>query len=118
MANGGFTPLALHRLLEALYGVRTSYTENPENVSIGVVPLRILPVDPMRVGFIVTNLSGNSVYLAPRATVASSRGIFLAANGGSLSLVWDRDFELCSSDWWAVASGAASTIYVLANVVR
>ena len=105
--------VALHDMLEALFGARTMFRENPENVSMGLTALRVLSSNPMRVGFVAYNLSGNGVYLAPSNLVSSSRGIYLAPNGGGVSLVWDRDFELCSAEWWGIATAAASTIYVL-----
>jgi len=106
-------PLALHEMLSSLFGARTTFRENPEASSIGVVASRILAANPMRVGIVVYNLSGNGVYLAPNNQVATTRGVYLAPNGGGVSMVWDRDFELCTSEWWALATAAASQIYVL-----
>ncbi len=100
-------------LLENLYGVHTTYRENPVTATLGVASGQILPYNPKRVGFIVVNLSPNSVYVAPKNTVSITSGIYLAANGGSLSLVWDRDFELCANDWYGIATGAGSAIYLL-----
>lgn len=111
-----FQPVPLHTMLEALYGTRSRAVENPENTLLGVAALRILPNDPMRVGFIICNLSANGVYIAPTNQVAATRGIFVPPNGGSVSVVWDRDFELCAIEWWGIAGGANSQVYVLANV--
>lgn len=110
--------LVLHQMVEALFGVKTYPRENPETNSVGTDAVRILQENPRRLSFQVVNLSANSLYIAPTNQVSSTRGIFLAANGGIVSLIWDRDFELCSHEWYAVASGAASDIYVLENVAQ
>jgi hypothetical protein len=108
-----FQPLALHAMIEALFGARTTHRENPVTNSVGVAATQILQANPMRVGLVLFNLSGNGVYIAPNNAVSLTRGIYLAPNGGGASLVWDRDFELLAQEWWAIATAAASTVYIL-----
>lgn len=118
MSDIPFTPLPLHEMLKSLYGARTTINENPDNVTMGVAALRIAGNNPMRLGLIVMNLSANSVYIAPSNQVAATRGIWLAPNGGQASLVWDRDMELCTREWWGIATAAGSTIYVIELLSR
>jgi len=108
-----FSPLPLHEITKSLFGARTRYRENPETDTVGVAATRVMAANPMRLGWVAYNLSGNPMYLAPSNLVSATRGLYLAANGGGVSLVWDRDFELCTAEWWALAGAAASTIYVL-----
>ena len=117
-------PLALHEMLQALYGIKSYARENSLLFDpatgfdrVGVAAARILATNPQRVSFQVTNLSANVVYIAISNTVLATHGIRLAPNGGLASLIWDRDFELCSHEWWAIATVADSDIYVLQNLI-
>ena len=105
--------ISLHEMLESLYGVRTRSVRNPETNSVGTSAVRIAPSNPNRLTLLVINLSANSLYISPDAIVSSSNGIYISPNGGSLVLQWDKDFSLTSEEFYAVAGGASSTIFVL-----
>ena len=108
--------LALHEMLEALYGVKTYRRENPVTDSVGAAAEHILHGNPMRLSFVVFNLSANPVYIAPSNVVSAAHGFYLAPNGGSIAVSWDIDFELASDVWYGIAPAGASTIYVLENI--
>ena len=78
---------------------------------------RILTTNPQRVSFQLTNLSANVIYIGITNQVTPTHGIRLAPNGGFVSLIWDRDFELVSHEWWAVATVNNSDIYMLRNLI-
>jgi len=103
----------LSELLEKRFGIRTRSVPNPLVAAVGVAAIQVLRNNPDRVGFIFLNLSVNIIYLSPLPTVAVNAGIQLAAGGGGVAMVWDTDFELISQQWFAIATGAASAIYVL-----
>jgi len=105
-------------MLEALFGVRSYPRENPITATVGAAAERILANNPQRVSFQVANLSANALYIGLSNTVNATEGIYVAPNGGLISLIWDRDFELCSHEWWALAGGPASAIYVLENLIQ
>lgn len=116
--------LALHEMLEALFGIKSDARENSLLFDpatgfdrVGVAAARILANNPQRVGFQITNLSANIVYVGITNQVSATHGIMLGPAGGIMSVIWDRDFEECSHEWWALASGAASDIYVLRNLI-
>lgn len=110
--------LALHEILESLYGVRTYPKENLQTTSVGVAAERIAINNPMRASLLVINMSANTIYLALTPNVSATQGIILAPNGGSVLFQWDRDFELVTEEWWALATGAASAIYTLENILQ
>ncbi len=110
--------LALHTMLEALFGITSFPRENPLVDEIGVAAVRFLANNPQRVSFQIVNLSANALYIATTNEVAATRGIMLGANGGIASLIWDRDFELVSHEWWGLAAGANSAVYVLENIIQ
>jgi len=116
--------LALHEMLEALFGIKSYPRENSLLFDpatgldqVGVVAVRILTNNPQRVSFQIVNLSANVVYIGLTNQVAATHGIRLAPNGGLMSAIWDRDFEEVAHEWWAIATGAASDIYVLRNLI-
>jgi len=105
--------LTLSDMIAQLFGIRTTSNENPLVDEVGVAVTRLLPMNPRRVGLVIINLSANNVYIAPSNQVGADHGIWLVPNGGSISLVWDRDFELCTLEWFGLAAAANSDIYVL-----
>lgn len=101
----------IHRLLEERFGVRVRPSEDLEATSIGTSSTRILRDNPMRLGFVIVNLSANVVYLRPRRAASTTTGIRLGPNGGSLTVEMNDDFTLPGVDWHAIADGASSTIW-------
>jgi hypothetical protein len=83
--------------------------------SIGTTASKVLDNDPERVTALLVNMSANTIYLAFDEAVSSTRGIILAANGGTLITSVRDDFMLPTHSFWAVASAAASNLYVLTS---
>ena len=108
-----FNSLSLFQMIEALFGIRTVHHENPVTDNVDIAVTNILSGNPRRVGFVVFNLSANTIFIAPSNIVSATRGIYLAPNGGSASLVWDRDFEIICMPWYAAASADTSVVYIL-----
>jgi len=111
--------LALHEMLEALYGVKSRKRVNYLVAQVEDEPTRILPGDPNRLSFVFVNLSANPMYIAPQRNLThtpATVGIYIAPTGGSIILQWDRDFELVSEEWWAISTIAASPCYILENI--
>lgn len=103
---------ALDDLIKARFGTNTRPRDNPENASIGVTPLLILRQNPDRLAFSVVNLSTNAVFIGPFQDVSSTKGYRLVISGGSISFLGDEDFHVVGYDWFAVAAGAASQIFI------
>lgn len=110
--------LSLAQMLEALFGIRSYLRTNPEVSSVGVSASRILRGNPQRVSIVVFNLSANNVYIAPFNDVSATNGFYIAPNGGSVTMQWDRDFEMLSHEWWGIAPAGASNIYVMENIIN
>ncbi len=108
--------LALHEMLEALFGIKSYAQENSLLFDpatgldqVGVAVARILTTNPQRVSFQVTNLSADTIYVALTNQVLATHGIRLAPNGGLMSVIWDRDFEEVSHEWWAISTMSISS---------
>jgi len=102
----------LDTLITRLLGVPTRTTRSPTVFQIGVAVGQVLKQNPNRVGAVIVNASANTVYVAPFNSVASTRGVRLGPSGGTLALVWFEDFHSVGWEWFAVADGAASDVYV------
>ena len=105
--------MSLASLLLDRFSVRTRAVENSKLSSLGTTALEVLGSNPDRLAFIIINLSANVIYLALKDDVSSSKGIRLAANGGSFSAVWDEDFQMTGWAWWGVAASGSSAIYTI-----
>ncbi len=106
----------LNELLQEHFGVKTSFNENPEVDTVAITVTKIFAYNPNRLGFVVINTGTNPIYVAYKNDVAVNAGIMLVAGGGVMSAIWNEDFELCSMELFAIASGGVSTIYSVETV--
>lgn len=102
----------LSDLLLDRFKIKTRTVVNPLVAAVGVAAIPVLLNHPDRVGFVFINLSANIIYISPLPTVLATAGISIPANGGGISLVWDEDFELVSHEWFGIATGAASAVFI------
>lgn len=110
-------PKTLQELLSEQFGVKVRAVEDPGGVtSLGTTAQTILPNNANRVGWIITNLSTNIVYLDYKNAVASTKAFALLKQGDSAISVWNQDFDLVGWAVWGVASGAASAIRAVSLV--
>lgn len=98
---------------EKRFGFPTRALENPVVSSVGTSAIEILRNNPDRVFWLVVNLSANTVYVALSEDVSATKGIRLDANGGFASFSAEEDGEAVAYAVHAIATGAASNIYVL-----
>jgi len=106
----------LSELLIERFKLKTRSLVNPLVAAVGVAAIPIALNHPDRVGLVIVNLSANIIYISPLPNVALLVGIRLDPNGGSVSLAWDEDFELVSHDWYGIATGAASAVFILETI--
>jgi len=102
----------LSDLLLERFKLKTRSLVNPLVAAVGVAAIPIALNHPDRVGIVVINLSVNVIYISPLSTVAAAAGVRLAPNGGAVSMIWDEDFELVSHEWYGIATGAASAVFI------
>jgi hypothetical protein len=80
-------------------------------ITAGTTQSTIAPADPERVVLSIVNLSSGVAYVALSPAVSATRGIALAANGGSITITADDDGELVTRAWYALATLASSPLY-------
>jgi len=95
------------------FGFPTRPVENPVVAEVSTTAAEILRNNPDRVFWIVVNLSANVVYVGLSGGVSATKGIRLDANGGFTSSSVEEDGEAVAYQVFAIATGAASAIYVL-----
>lgn len=103
----------LHELLQAHFGIKTSYRLNPEVAQVEITVTKIVSYNPNRLNLLIVNTGTANIHLSPVNTVTVGTGTILVPAGGTAVFVWDEDFELVGNEFFGIADGAASTIYVL-----
>lgn len=106
-------PVTLYQLLQAHYGVKTSFNINPLVAQAETTITKVLAHNPNRVGLLITNAGANTIYLSPKNTVSVGTGIVLVPNGGGISFSWLEDFEFVANEFYAIADGAASVMTII-----
>ena len=105
---------SLAELLEFRYGVRTTHRINPTGNTAFVAAVQpVLASNPKRLGVVVVNMGDSPMWLAPRDAVADDYGIELVANGGSMTLRWNVDFEMVTLPYYGISNAAGTTIFVM-----
>lgn len=93
------------------FGGEVEYAD--ETKTVGTTAAEVAGGDGERPALLFINLSANTIYVAPTPSVSTTRGIYLGANGGSVSMVVRDDLILPALQWHAVASAAGSSLYVI-----
>lgn len=109
--------ITLHEMLFNLYGVSSHYAINKKESDVDIAMKRIIDNNPNRASFLIVNLSANQIYVSPQNDVSSTKGIYVAPNGGTMLMQWDIDFELVTSEFFAVASANNSSVFILENIL-
>jgi len=104
----------LYDLLQAHFGIKTSFRVNPITALVGDTATKIFSHNPNRVGLVIVNTGTANFYLSPLNTVTAGVGILVSAGGGGVTFTWDEDFELVSSEIFGICEATeSSAIYAL-----
>lgn len=101
-------------LIDKLYGVKTAELDDP----LGVTSIsnssasRILDNDPGGLQVTVINTGASDINLFTDNTVSATKGIRIAANGGSYEIDFTRFLRMPTREWWAIGIGGTTTITV------
>ena len=103
----------LKDVIDRLYGVKTDMQVNPLVSQIGATPTQVLKNNPNRLAWTLINLGSEAVYLAFTPDVASTKGIYVAAGGGVMGLLFSEDFELVTYPMWGIGAVGGDNIYLV-----
>ena len=105
-------------LVDKLYGVGTIELDDQLGVkSVSTTPVRILDNEPggLQVTIINTGVTDMVIWTDP--TVSLTKGILIAASGGSYEIDFTRFMRMPTREWWAISSGTGTTIAVKRTVI-
>jgi hypothetical protein len=85
----------------------------PLAVTVTTSKAKVLNANPNRFSVLFMNIGSYDIYLSPLTDVASSKGLILGAGGGAASFAADEDGELPTQEFWGIAIGGSSTLYVM-----
>jgi len=103
---------AAQEYVEGLFG--GPITESESVYTIDTTPYTaITQNNPDRVGLTIINLGSNDLFIALDINVSTSRGVYLAKNGGTASITVVDDQMLPTRAWYAISSIGSTTVYVL-----
>lgn len=105
--------MPLKDLLNRQFSVATRPNRNPLIAAAGLAAAQLLANNPNRLAFTLINLSANAMYINLDNAVTATNGIYVGPNGGSISMVWNEDFDMVGWEWWVIAAGAASSLLVV-----
>lgn len=105
--------IILYDMLKANFGVSTTYNINPIVGQVLTSVTKILSYNPNRLGLVIVNNGAVSIYISPVNIVTVGSGLILVPGGGSITFKWDVDFELVSLEYFGIADGAASNIFIM-----
>lgn len=88
-------------------------TEREATATVGTTISSIVESNPDRLGLLILNLSTNTVFVAIENNPSATNGIRLGANGGSVAFNVTDDGMIQTRAMFALATGAASSVYVL-----
>ena len=110
-----------HTIREQLKRLRGVYTTPRINRFTGPFTTTssvLLGQDPSRVFFLIVNLGGVDVVVAPISPAAANRGMRIPASGGALTAQFDEDGEVVSYEWQGATLSGLGTLFTLEAVIE
>lgn len=95
-------------------GAVTLRTTTPQ---VGISPTEIIPNNPDRVSYVISNVSTNEIHVGWNQQISTGLGILVPSNGGWIQGEVERDGGVIG---WAVygVSGAANTQLYVIEIIR
>lgn len=105
-------------LISKLYGVPTAELDDPLGVtSISTTAVRVLDNDPGGLQVTLINTGVSDINIWTDGTVSATKGIRIAANGGSYEIDFTRFMRMVTREWWVIGIGGSTTISVKRTVI-
>ena len=104
---------SLSGLIQANFGFHTRVQESNPVIAVAITTTQIANNNNNRLGLTIINSGTANIWISTLKELIVGQGIFLAANGGSISFRWDQDFSLISHDWFAIGDGGVSNVHVV-----
>lgn len=105
--------LTLHELLVKQFGVKSRGKVSTVEVGTDLPATKIVGNNPNRVGLTIVNYSSTIKYVSFEQSMGLTQGVYLAPEGGSISLNWQYDFDIVGWGWYGVSAGAAGSVNII-----
>lgn len=103
----------IEEVLIKLFGRPARPAFSSSSLAVGLSASVLARQNPNRLYLGIFNSSAADVFIAPFQQVAPSYGVLVPPNGGSVVLTAESDLVLPSLEWSAIATAAASPIFVI-----
>ena len=97
--------------------IQTFARISPLGSSFTTAATQMVQHNDRRIGLFIENPSPATFYLSHNADITTLNGIILAANGGSYSLNFQEDGELCTLPVFGITDSGTRTIFVMETVL-
>lgn len=98
-------------LLDKLYGVNTFDADDQMGITtINTTPTQFLANDPNALQLTIINTGTNDMNIWTDSTVSTTKGIRIAANGGSYEIDFTRFGTFPTRTWWAIGLLGSTTL--------
>ncbi len=104
-------------VINTLYGVTTYQDDQPENSTISTTPTKIVSNNPGALQLTLINLGVNDMYIFTDESVSTSKGILIAANGGSYEIDFTRFMLMPTYSWFGIVATGTTTIAMLRQCI-
>jgi len=105
--------MALRRYVEARFKTKTRAVPNPLTGVVNTGVTKVAKNNPDRLFLLVINLSDVNMQLGFFPDTSATKGMLLAAAGGTVTLSADEDAELVGYEFNVYSPGDAKAIFVL-----
>lgn len=100
-------------LIEKRFGIKTrTQSVSFDNLDTSI-HTKVLPNNPNRLGWAAVNLGAVNVFVAFDVAVSLTRGILLTPNGGSMTSLYEEDFEATCWNVYAMAEGDDGNLFIV-----
>lgn len=91
--------------------MKTTSREAADGYQLNIAPVRMLPLNPRRLAFLIVNLGAAVSFISPSSGPSATKGILLSALGGSYACIYNEDFELVCREWYGSAAADLNACY-------
>lgn len=103
----------LSELIERRFGVSTRTESDPVTRTVGTTSELIARANPDRLSLTIINLDSDDLWVLFDQLVSTTRGVFVPALGGSVSVSPEEDFETVGYAWYGISDVASTNITVI-----
>lgn len=100
-------------VIDKLYGIKTYDQDDPLGVTtVNATSTRLVENNPNALQLTIINTGTNDINVWTDSTVSSTKGIRIAANGGSYEIDFTRFGNFPTREWWGIGIGGTSTVSI------